>query len=234
MVTMLHRPNLLILDRAGARREVAELASVGVPALIELVNIATLIFSDVISAPAAEREVGFPLLTLYLHAIEICDAISVLIPQGMGWPAVALMRSLFECLLSIEYLVEDDSDRRAAAWWATSLNNSIQTIQRLDARTLSGKQFLNAVKADKGFTGWGSFPEDVMDRFYRSMEGVLANPRYAEAAEEYSERKASEEVHRPGTAYSTVRRQYSNSRNDSREALSMTSSIASGPTWCTR
>ena len=98
-----------------AAREIIEVIS---PLLRELVNYATNAFGRCETlAKGRENEDLAPLL-LYLHKIEMVDGIEQLIQNSSIAPAEILLRSAFEGLLSLQYILEDSHyfRRRSLSW----------------------------------------------------------------------------------------------------------------------
>ena len=48
-----------------------------------------------------------PILLLYLHMIQMIDGVEVLLSQCCVDAAIPLLRSSFECLLAMDYILED-------------------------------------------------------------------------------------------------------------------------------
>lgn len=182
---MTHNPEPTVLDRAASEREIRSLASVACPLLDELTNVGTIVWGHCQDSDSADQEPTFPILASFLHMLEMNDAVSELLRHSCSWASVPACRSLFEALLSIEFIAERDSNDRAAAWWVAYLHSARRTIEMGDHRTAAGQEFLATVQKDKTLGGWGEVSEAVMDRFYESTQGMLAHPRYRAASDEY-------------------------------------------------
>ena len=82
-------------------------------------------------------------LVLYLHIIEMTDGIEALVSRQRPTPAELLLRSSWEALLYIEYIVEKDADytRRSLAWTADHARRRLAFYETLDPSTSRGKEF---------------------------------------------------------------------------------------------
>jgi hypothetical protein len=182
---MMYSADSKILDRDRARRESAQLSSLAGPLLRDLVNFGTTLVGSTRTAPKAETDPEFPVLSSFLHLLEMCDSVEVLLNEGCASAAIPACRSMFEALLTAEYIAESDSEKRSAAWWVEYMLSSKRNMKGKDHRTAEGKQFIRVVNDDKNLVGWSKTPTETFDRFYESTEQMLAHPRYREAAAEY-------------------------------------------------
>lgn len=66
-----------------------------------------------VDSPERHRIVFTMLLRQYL---ELLDAISILVRQSSIDPCKLLLRSMFEVFLSMEYMLQEDTKRRASAF----------------------------------------------------------------------------------------------------------------------
>jgi hypothetical protein len=62
------------------------------------------------------QDVDLSILMLYLHIIEMSDGIEVLLSKSCVNPTTPLLRTCFEALLGIDYILEVDYERRALSW----------------------------------------------------------------------------------------------------------------------
>lgn len=87
-------------------------------------------------------------MVLYLHMIEMTDGIEVLLSECCPGPAIPLLRSSFEALISIEYILEENYVQRSLSWVADYAHNRISGWKRLDPTSPQGIQFLESIEAD--------------------------------------------------------------------------------------
>lgn len=76
------------------------------------------------------------------------DSIEVLISGCCGSPVVPLLRSLFEAKLSIEYILEKRTDKRAIAWLVRRQIDQIEYYERYLPYHERGKEFRAAYESD--------------------------------------------------------------------------------------
>ena len=105
-----------------------------------------------------------------LHLIEMLDAVRILLAQAAPAPCALQMRSMFEALLTIEYVTEKDSERRARAfaYLVTHLIADHEHLQKLHALIDS------------------PLPPERIAAEQAEYEAQLARPGYREAANEYN------------------------------------------------
>lgn len=88
-------------------------------------------------------------MLLYLNLIEAVDGIQTLITESSAVPAVPIVRGAFETLLSMEYIVEADTERRALSWFAATIRDQLHYLESHDPDTPEGKSLEEKLKADK-------------------------------------------------------------------------------------
>ncbi len=116
------------------------------PLLQELVNYATNVYGRCSNSPIIEENKDAAVLILYLHITEMVDGVEVLISQSCPTPAIPLIRSAFEAILAIEYILEKDIPEkdyvnRSLAWLAAYTHERISSYERLDPATKKGQEY---------------------------------------------------------------------------------------------
>ena len=199
----------LLLSRDRDRLAACGVIGTASPLLQELVNFGTHAlarFADTWrqqerDIPLAERDEHrdhhVSLFTLYWQLIGLTDAIEVLVSQSCSLSIVPLLRSSFEMLLSLEYLLADPHPDRARsqAWLVAHIRRRASGWQDLDPSTERGRQFKEDRANDRVLSSV-SIPEALVSRaqeraaFYKRW---LAKPylasiddRLAPKAEWYS------------------------------------------------
>jgi hypothetical protein len=86
---------------------------------------------------------------LYVHMVEMVDGIQALVAESCVAPAIPLVRSAYEASLSIEYILEKDTERRALSWLAAHALSGVQVNERFDATTTEGKKYQAICAADE-------------------------------------------------------------------------------------
>lgn len=130
-----------------------------------------------------------PLLLLFRHSLETLDAIALLLRAGAVEPCKMLLRGLFECLLSSEYILQQDSPRRALCFLVGYLNWEVGMCQRLNPSTSQGHRFRRKLNKDRVLAGLrlpdgagGSLRE-------QDLRQVLDQPVFQEVMEEFESLK---------------------------------------------
>jgi hypothetical protein len=129
-----------------AAKEVIEIAS---PLLVELVNNGTHVLLRCASSISGKLDEHIALLALYRHILEMTDGIEVLVSESCPIPAIPLLRSSFEALLSIEYILEEDYTRRSLSWIVGHIHRRLDMYERCDPSTTKGAQFRKVHSQDK-------------------------------------------------------------------------------------
>jgi len=175
------------LRKVGAK-EVIEIAS---PLLQEEVNYATNAFQRCQASSTGAKDEDLPLLVSYLHVIEMTDGIEVLVAQSCPIPAIPLLRSSFEALLTIDYILEADYQRRAFTWLVCYVHKRLSQYEMLDHSHPKGKEFLAILAADEvsKYMKLPSFPN--LAQAIQNLESLLINnPNYQIADSEYQSLKS--------------------------------------------
>ena len=137
-----------ILNRDMVKVIAKEVIDIASPALQEAVNYSTNLFARCQSSKKGTKEEALPLLALYLHVIQAIDSIEVLISQSCGAPANLILRSAFEAKLSIEYICEKSSNKRAAAWAVKHILDQIEYFKNYIHSDPKGVQFRETWEED--------------------------------------------------------------------------------------
>lgn len=169
-------------------KEVVETAS---PLLQEEVNYATHAFQRCQASSTGTKDEDLPLLASYLHVIEMTDGIEVLISQSCPTPAITLLRSSFEALLGIDYILEAEYQLRAFAWLVCYIHKRLSQYEMLDHSHPRGKEFSAALETDEisKYFKLPHFPN--LAQAIQNLESLLTdNPNYQVADSEYQSLKS--------------------------------------------
>lgn len=112
----------------------------------ETVNFGSLVFKWCNESLEGKADKEVPLILLFRHVLELLDAVSILIKESSAEPCKLQLRSMFEALLSINYLLEEDQEERAYAFLVNHAYKKIKTYKKLDPKTQQGKQFKGILK----------------------------------------------------------------------------------------
>ena len=134
-----------ILYREFSKAQAKGIITIASSLLQELVNFSTNALARCATSPSGEIDVDLAVLALYRHVIETTDGIEVLVSQCCGAPAGSLLRSSFEGMISIEYILEKniegkykDFNRRSLSWLISHIHNRLDLFDRFDIATNKG------------------------------------------------------------------------------------------------
>lgn len=137
-----------------------------------------------------------PVIMSYRHALELLAAISALIRASGVDPCKILLRCVFEALLSTEYILEEDTEKRGMAFLVCHVQQRMRLYEKVDPSTEPGRSWRENVRRDKSLKGFEFARIPDCQPFRERLSRVLTSPNYADAAREY-ERLRREKRHRP-------------------------------------
>ena len=176
-----------ILDRAAAQRRAADVIAAASPLLRELVNVGTRLVQRFELEVDANDSGDHAIVALYLHILEMTDAVEVLITAGSATPCEALLRSALEALFSLDYICETDTDKRAAAWVVEYIHRRLETFARLDLRSYKGRSFRRAILQDPALRDLPlpAEVEGILQSERSRWDDLLSQPQFREAEAEF-------------------------------------------------
>jgi hypothetical protein len=165
------------LSKAQAKPDI-ELAS-GV--LQELVNFASNALVRCATSTEGEENEDLAVLSLYRHIMEMTDGVEVLISESGVTPAVPLIRSSFEALISMEYIVEDDARylTRSLAWLVDYVHQRLHLYESLDPSTSRGQEFRQALNQDNTVKTIAIPLQPSVKQAIGNLQDLLAKPQLA-------------------------------------------------------
>lgn len=145
------KPLEKVLNRDLSRASAREFAAIACPLLRELVNNGTHVFMRCWSSSSGDPNENAAPLILYLHIVEFVDAIEELLPNSCMVPAVPLVRSCFEALLQLEYILDNDGCyvERSLSWLKRYAKKRVAYHEFLDPTTCRGRPIARHLAADK-------------------------------------------------------------------------------------
>ncbi len=148
--------------------------------LRETVDFATAVYSDCVRNPANSKDENHSIFLLILHMIEMTDGVALLIEQGCAIPAIPIVRSCFEALISLEYIAQEDTLRRSLAWHVGQIHNQLAYHELHDPDTQLGVEHHEALSNDRYLRLYEfPVPGEKLDDFREKEEklrAVLAKP----------------------------------------------------------
>jgi hypothetical protein len=178
-----------LLYRELRKVEAKKIIEIASPLLQEEINYATNAFQRCQESAVGAADEHLPMLASYLHVIEMTDGIEVLISQCCPIPAIPLLRSSFEALLTIDYIVETDYQQRAFAWLVYYVHERLKQYEMLDPSHPRGKEFLTTLAADKMSEYMKLSPFPKLAQAIQNLKSLLSYPNYQIANSEYENLK---------------------------------------------
>jgi len=158
---------------------------VACPLLREIVNYGTNVFGRCEANTKHAKVQGIPgdghlvILLLYLHIIEMIDAIEVMLAQSVAAPSILQLRSAFEAFLQLEWLLKEDTLQRVYAYLVYDIRNRLKIYQSLNPSSEEGKRHKAIIAKDKWASSM-SFPQVLaLDARIQNLEALLTKPHFA-------------------------------------------------------
>jgi len=169
-------------------KEIIDVASL---LLRELVNFATNALIRCATSLPGKIDEDVALLALYRHTIEMTDGIEVLISQCCPVPAIPALRSSFEALLAIEYIIENEKDyvQRSLSWLVGYVHQRLAMYERLDPSTNRGKHFAEVFKNDLVASKLELPPISDVQNAIDNLQSMLTKPHLQPIEAEFSRHK---------------------------------------------
>jgi len=156
----------------------------------EVVNFSSWVFKWILESieSSGGKDETIPLLGSFRHIFELLDAISELIRISCIDPCKILLRSIFESLLSIEYILEQDSKRRGLDFMICYWHEDIKQYRRWDPDDQLHAEMLERKNNDMIMREWRfeGIP-DVKNIKYaiEQKKKVFELPLYQDSESEY-------------------------------------------------
>jgi len=175
----------LQIARAGKFLAVAS------PLFQELVNYGSNVFIRCATSSTRGENEDLAPLNLYRHILEMTDAFEVLIVQCCAAPTVPLVRSSFEALMALEYILETKSTyvQRSLSWLAVYARRRLAMYDSMLVDSPRGKEFQLSVAKDKWVHDLPALPQDKVRAAIENLRQLLAKPQFSAIEREYAQFK---------------------------------------------
>lgn len=159
--------------------------------LQEVVNFGTNAFVRYLSYAEGEENVHLAPLALYRNIIELTDGTEILVSNASPSASIPLLRSSFEALLAIEYIVEDNEhyESPSLSWLAGYVRRKIQIYKSLLTNTDEGEKFLEAIENDKTVRTFPLPPEDDVSKAIKNLDQLLSREQFRPIIAEFDREK---------------------------------------------
>jgi hypothetical protein len=169
-------------ERDIVKADQSDLLEKAVPLLDEIVNHGLALFARCMHGG---EEKDLAILAPYLHLVEMIDGVRQLVAQVAIVPARLQLRAAFEALLTIEYVTESDSERRAYAYLVANIRRRIQIYRSFSPNPVDSK-LTRADYAADSHARHMPFPEiGDADQRIQNLERLLTKPKWREGNTEF-------------------------------------------------
>lgn len=180
------KPYEPLLYRELRKVEAKEIIEIACPLLHEEINYATNAYKRCYDSVNKEPEVKhLPIFTLFHHLIAMIDGIEVLISESCAIPAIPLLRSAFETILGIDYMLENNYEQRAFSWLVSYIHDRKSKYELLDSNQEKGKEFQKDLTEDEinKFLNFSSIPDT--SEIVKYYDLLLKKPHLSSIESEY-------------------------------------------------
>ncbi len=125
------------------------------------------------------------ILLPFFHLLEMLDAIVVLTAECAPVPARLQLRSVFEALLTIEYITQTDTIQRAHAYLLADIIDRRAFYVKQDPNTSEGREFPEALAADPDCQTMTLRDIPNLPRRIKNLDEIVAKAHYKDAFQEY-------------------------------------------------
>jgi hypothetical protein len=169
-----------IIYRDLAKANAKPLIDIAIPVLHELVNFASNAIVRCSTSSSANKNEDLAILSLFRHVMEMTDGIEELLAESCVMPAIPLLRSSFEALISIEYITNDPSIyvMRSLAWLVDYMHQRIAMYERLNPSTGKGKEFQESIKKDQSVQTLALPPASEVSKVTSNLTSLLSDPQF--------------------------------------------------------
>lgn len=137
-----------LLDRHMSKALAREWIDVATPMLTEVVNHGVAAFARC-SKTAKGADEHLAILMPYIHLVEMIDGVHILLVGAAPTPAQLQLRTVFESLLTIEYITEGDTIRRAYAYLVADIQGRLATYRGMDLKSVEGRRKQERITTDR-------------------------------------------------------------------------------------
>jgi len=170
-----------VLDRDMAVAESRGLIDEWSPYLEELVNYASNLLGRCEKSLKGVSGTPSALIYLYYHVIQISDGVHVMCSKGCFAAAYPALRSLWEAVISIEYMLKSDFEDRSASWMACSHLDGKEYWELQDTTSRKGQEVAERKQTDKYFSNCDLAEKDqnVVQQQIEIYNTMLSRPKFS-------------------------------------------------------
>lgn len=176
-----------ILYRDSAIANAKPLIEIAGPLLRELVNYGTNALVRCATSTQGKENEDLAALSLYRHILEMTDGVESLISQACAIPSIPLVRSSFESLVSLEYIIENDADyvTRSLSWLVGYTHQRLEMYELLDPSTGRGAEFQRSIQKDDSIRSLSLPPKSTIARAINKLNNLLSDSQFAAVNQDF-------------------------------------------------
>lgn len=185
------RPLETVIYRDLQIARAAKFLSVATPLFQELVNYGSNVLIRCASSSERGENEDLASMTLYRHILEMTDAFEVLIAQCCPAPSVPLIRSSFEALMALEYILESKATyvQRSLSWLAVYTHQRLAMYELMRLDSPRGKEFQASIEKDNWVHDLPPVPQDKLRAAIDNLTKLLNRPQFEAIEAEYAKFK---------------------------------------------
>lgn len=151
------------------------------PYLEELINYAANLWGRCEKSLKGIKGTPSSLIYLYYHIIQMADGIHVLCSKACFTTAIPSLRSLWEALISIEYMLQRDFEARSTAWLACCHLDARGYLEQQDMSSEKWNNFSKLKDQDRnlGCLNIAERNQPLIRSQIRAYNEVLSKPKFA-------------------------------------------------------
>jgi hypothetical protein len=130
-----------------------------------------------------------PVIQSFRHILELSDSISVLVKESCPEPCKMPMRGIFETLLSIEYILEKDTETRGKDFIIWYRHHTLRILRRFDPDDNVYKQYISDLSKDSLISGLKPFVVPDIKAKIAKHCNIFSHPSYIDSENEYQHLK---------------------------------------------
>ena len=180
-------PRQDVLYRELSQLQAKEKTAVISPLMQEVVNFATNAFVRCISYSESAENVDLAPFALHRHVMEMTDATEILLANGCPVAAIPLLRSSFEAVLFLEFIVENPDlyERRSLTWLASYVRRRLASYESLLGSGPRSEDFLESIEQDKTIKEFPLPSRDIVEPAVDNLRQLLARDQFSEIMTEF-------------------------------------------------
>lgn len=181
MPTMTEQPHKTLLDREAAKAQISEHFGSQLDALRDVVNYGSNLIFRAFTSSERDMAAIVACFVFLKQIVAMTDAIESLLREGAGHSCHLPARGAFEASLYLQYVIQNDSSRRAYRYYAADLRDQASWARKLTPGTAEADE-LGALQKSIGITTPFE-PEaiDVAKATLDEVDRILRQPNLAAA-----------------------------------------------------